>query len=508
MGAVVGMLAVLLAHPATRPYYALCLWGWGPSQVLATHPLVPANLTVLPRPEDADSAAYGFIAVCESVVHWHEIAATNHRALADIARTYAKQEPENGFWRQLESACEWHQGNRRRAVQAWLEASRASYWNDHQSPRLHQIIQALQAESGTEMSWHYATAYNLRSLALVQTLLRHANALLTSVDSNSYQGLVLRHATILNGQLIREGARSNRIGWLGLNMMDRAVEVGDPPLASPRARLLSEYELYNQMRLAGLISESEQINRAFQQSESWMALSNVHTSPRQLQQLMTTSVVLAGICSALLACAIVGALIALFGLAVCHSERLQRFFRVPLAPATGVLVGLLAYSLTEMVLLAAALTLCFGFFAFVPLKVRSQAAEPSSTLFHVALSVFAVLFAIVMTLFFLGITPAIFELGPEIHLPAEHYGVAPLFLSLAAILIGLVLLTAPAWAFLERLPPSRLGGVALRDFGRSVMLGCLAIAVIAGPIVVYLDRQLSEQLSQIADNEPTYYVVQ
>lgn len=508
MGAAIGMFAVLLAHPDTRPYYALCLWGWGQSQVLAKTPLIPQNLTSLPIPENAGAAAYGFTALCESVTQWTDIARKDHRALADIARTFAKQEPENSFWRQIESACEWSQGNRDRSVRSWLAASRASYWNDHQGPRLHRILEALRAETGTQMSWHYAAAYHLRSSAVASEMVRHANALLASVDPNSYEGLVLRYATVMNGQLIREGARSNQIGSLGLALVNRAVESGGAPASSPRERLLSEYEFYNQMKLAGLTTESEQVNRAFQQSESWVALSQVHTSQNQLSQLTTASVVLAGICSAMLGCAIVGAFIAGIGLLVYRSERMQRLFRVPLAPATGIVIGVLAYSLTELLLLAVALTLCFGFFAFVPPKVRSRAGEPASSLFHAALATFAVMFAVVMALFFLGVSPAILQLGPKLHLPAEYYGVAPLFLSLAAILLGLVLLTAPAWGFLERLSPSRVAGVALRDFGRGVMLGCFAIAVAAGPAVVYLDRQLSGELSQIADNEPTYYLVQ
>lgn len=508
LGAAIGMFAVLLAHPDTRPYYGLCLWGWGHSKVLASTPLIPANLSNLPLPRSADDAAYGFTALCESVKQWSDIARADHHALAEIARAFAKREPENSFWRQIESACEWSQGNRDRSVRAWLAAARASYWNDHQGPRLHRIIEALRLESGTEMSWHYAVAYYLRSTAVANEMVRHANALLASVDPNSYEGLILRYATIMNGQLIREGARSNRIGWLGLTLVNRAVELGGAPASSPRERLLSEYELYNQMKLAGLTTESEQVNRAFQQSESWVALSQVHTSQNQLRQLTMASIVLASICSAMLGCAIVGALIAGIGLVVYRSERIQRFFRVPLAPATGIVIGVLAYSLTELLLLAVALTLCFGFFAFVPPKVRSRAEEPTSSLFHVALAAFAVMFSVVTALFFLGASPTILQLGPELHLPVEYYGVAPLFLSLAAILIGLVLLTAPAWGFLERLSASRVAGIALRNFGRGVMLGCFAVAVVAGPAVVYLDRQLSEELKQIADNEPTYYVVQ
>ena len=129
--------------------------------------------------------------------------------------------------------------------------------------------------------------------------------------------------------------------------------------------------------------------------------------------------------------------------------------------------------------------------------------------------------------FWLGISAPCQEILPNLRVPVDTaldkeinfldeaikfmqaiLGGNTLLLSLAALVLSLLLLAAPGWAIVERVPTPFATVVTLREFSRRLFWGAMIAAVIATPLAVYLDNQVQESMTVLLTNEPARYLLQ
>ncbi len=221
IGGALGSLLVLLIHPISRAYYQSFL-RLGDSSFLNTTQVLPENVRRLPEPKTASEAAYVFLVAAEAEQRGEKLAKRDFTRLLLLAEAWSKAEPDNAFWKQMQSIYLLRLKRQDESIEQWERAAQALKWDNYQNARLRTIVDGLTAESRATLGWHWAYAYHRRSQAIAQQILRHARTVKDLLPGNESRGLELRYATLLNGVLLREGARSNATGLVGHEIVELA----------------------------------------------------------------------------------------------------------------------------------------------------------------------------------------------------------------------------------------------------------------------------------------------
>lgn len=504
IGVALGSLVVLMLHPASRPFFAAYL-RLGDSRWLASTDLLPEGVTLVREPASLDEAAYAMLVAAEAEMRGEDLKQEDYRRLSRLAIEWQRKDPDNGFWLQMNSLFLARMDRTEASDAAWKAASRAVRWDDYQTPRLRKIADGLQAESGAALAWQWAYLYERRSHAAPMLLLRHARSIRDRSPVDTSDGLEMRYATLLNGVLLRDGARSNRTGQIGVDMVELAsypaklaVEVSQKKL------LLARQALSNRFRDIGRPEEANRVDVGFRDNDAWIALVRPEEAPKRAEHLARLSLLTASAAGVALLLGLFGALIALFGWAIERSSRLQVIFTSAVAPVVGLLLAIVTYLATELVFPSLWAVLCLTFFAFTPEYTRKVVPGDLGPMFRFTLLVLGIALAALVGWFLLGLGAPGVRLMPLLGVPREYGTGSTLILGLSGIIFGMVLLTAPAWGIVQRFPPPRLAGLALREFGIGILVASVAAAMIVGPIAITTDSGLEGELSQLAQNEPLY----
>lgn len=504
LGGALGSLLVLLIHPLSRAYYLSALHV-GDSRFLLSTQLLPENVRRLPEPKAASEAAYIFLVAAEAEQRAEKLAKKDYTRLYRLAEAWTQSDPDNAFWRQMQSIYLMRLHRESEAIDRWQRAARALKWDNYQNARLHSIVDGLTSESGAPLGWHWAVAYSSRSQAIARQIVRHARVMKDLRPSDEPLGLELRYATLLNGVLLRDGARSNATGLAGHEI----VEIASYPERftielSQKKLILARQALSNRFRDEGRPDEAARADDGFRDNDAWIALVRPESIPDHVENLTTTALLASGFPGIALMLVGTGALIALLGWGVERSPRLQLAFATPVAPVLGLVLAALTFWATELVFPSLWVVLCFTFFAFAPEHTRRIEPRELGPTFRFVLGILAIAFIGLAALFLLGLSAPGIRLMPILGVPREYSTGSTLVLGLTGIVFGLVLLTAPVWGIVQKFPPPRLAGLALREFGIGVMSISLLLAIVGGPVCVALDRNVRENLSKLTQNEPLY----
>ncbi len=513
-GALLGALIVLAAHPAARPYIGQGLWELGPSRFLARTESLPENLSRLPQPESLGTAALWLLVASERDAANMPLNPSVCRRLTAIAQAGAKREPDNAFWRQMASVMLGKLGDIEGAQREWDTAAQAARWNDYQGARLDRLLDGLKAESGRPMGWHYAFTYSRRSTAPARMIYRHGRMLLSKATSQPRSLLDVRLDTLRNGQLLRDGARLNDASAFGMSLIEASAfpylpesrSFEDLTRGSPRKRLLARYAFVRELQARHAEAEVEQVMDAFNTNESWIALIDSQAPADHTRLLAIVSVASASLPGTLLLVALFGWFINLVGMAMDRWPKLQFVFKVPAAPILGVLLGGATYLWTRLPFPAVWIAVVFGCFAVTPDKIKDHKPRDLGDAFRLTMGIVAACIGLVTMLFFAGISkPGVYllhQLGV-----ADSYGSgSTALLALVAVLLGLVLASASAWAFVQQHRPNELAPIALRVCGAYIGVTAVTLAVLVAPVAIGLDRHLSDTLAKVLQNEPTYFL--
>lgn len=505
LGAAIGAVLVLIAHPATRPFYMALITHAGPSPFFEETPLRLQPNPPLEKPKSLADAAYWMLVAADADQRRVRLPEKDWKNLLALARKCAKEDPENAFWKQMEAVFAWRLGNRKASLDAWRRASRANRWDDLQNRRLDEIVQGLSAETGTPLAWHYGSSYSQRSQAPARMILRQARLVRDATRREDPEGLELRYATLLNGDLLRAGAKSSATGLVGVDMVEIACYPTNLKVETSQKRLLlARQALVTSLREKGEQDEANRAERAFVNNDAWIALVEPGQAASEAKWWKLVSLATIAIPSSALWIAAIGVALALFGRAVELTPGLQRVFRTPVAPAVGVVLALLLYWSTGLILPALWAALCLAFFAFEPEQERSQDPRELGPMFRFTILILGTAFFGLLTFYLAGRTTAGTILFDRLGVPAEIGPGSPVLPGLAGIVLGLVLLTAPAWGVAQHFSPARLAGFAMREFGTGLFVAAVLVAVVSGPLAVLVDREARSNLQAISQNEPLH----
>ncbi len=506
LGAAAGALLVLLFHPLSRPFYRCSFLQFGDSRFLVHSALLPANSRPVPMPDTLESAAYWMVIAADQESTSHGLSRVDRENLVRVCHWYGSQDPDNSFWRQVEAAFLWKLGRHAESNSLWIKASRAQSWNDLQNARLITLADGLRDELGSRLSWSYAYSYYQRSSSLPLLILRHALIVRDHSNLLSTSGLRLRYATLRNGALMRDGARSNGIGRFGMDIIELAAQPTNFTITSSRRRLLEfRGRFHDALMQAGMIDEASGAFRAYGENEAWLAFTQEPMTNRT-RSLAMESLAAATFPGSAIALSLFGCVLALFGYGLQRFPKLQALFRVPLAPLAGVVLAVAVYWATQLGFASIWPALCLSFFAFSPHRVRSRPPSDLGVPFQIAIGLLATALMVFLFAFLIGASAPGIRLMPLLGVPMEFTSGSTLILSLAGIVSGLILLLAPTYGMMQKIAPSQVAAITLRKIGVTIASSSLVLAVLFGPIAVAYDRYLRTQLEMVLKNEPNPYL--
>jgi hypothetical protein len=506
LGAALGALTVLIVHPMSRPYYQAYLWGLGPSAALATSPYLTANVQTPPEPNTDVNAAYWVALVANYSKHGRPIRRNDASKIARLCAAYAELDPENAFWRQTLSVMLHELGDLEASRRQWIRASYAARWSDFETQRLELVLDKLREESGASMAWHFAALYPQRSDAIAQMIQRHAERVLAGPFRDASEELDLRVATIVNGSLLRQNARSLDAGFAGAGVVSASYLplVPTGALGSRRDQLAHRFRLIDRLRTEGRGAEALQTETLFRENDGWQAFAEPQAARAKYEDATRLALIFASVPGISLLVATFGALVALSGAVIERSPRAQLLFSPMVCAVVGVLLALSLYAVTRMVAPALWVAFVLGFFAFVPAKVRSRTPADLGLGYAATIAGLAILVSALLGFFLLGLGSPGMTILPALHVPREFGSGSVVVLAIIGILLGLTLATAPAWGIVQRLSAPRLAGMALRRLGACMVAGCLVTSLLAGPVAVVVDHHVAAILRMQFQNEPLY----
>jgi hypothetical protein len=442
------------------------------------------------------------------------------KTLLHVASYAAQQDPDNAFWEQMKAVFHYSSSKlptisapkkieyTKEFLEDWRKASNRSRWDDYQTRRLEEIQKELASEAGSNAAWQFAAVYPLRESGSAKRIVAVARDLLRGLDNASKESMLLRYEILMNGKLIRDGSRSVEIGSLGATLVEISSypkeAIGD---LSPHPMVLARIAFFNTLMHLGLRDQAHTVHEVFNSNDGWLAFtreSDLGVSTRRIRE---ASIVTIGLPGALLAISLVGGLF--WGTSTLMKRRpeLLKVVEPPLAPALGIILGVLVYWATGLILASVAIIACFGFLAFTPVHERKRAPEQLGLVFELTVFVLSCMFCALLVALFIGLSTPGCQVLPFLNVPKDYYGGSTLLVGLGGIVLGLLLLAAPSWALIQRIPTPVVVLMALKQFGRGIFWGCLALAIIATPLCVASDRYLQAQLGKVVGNEPLYYQV-
>lgn len=511
LGAAFGALITLLSHPASRPFLTAFTHRMSSDAIAQCLDRREKNP---PPPTDVMGASLWVeLGLERNLLRDAPLTAKELQTLINVTERASESERENAYWHQARAVLEWSRGDIKAAGEAWVRASRCTTWNDHQKDRLFHDRSLIAARSGAEQAWQLAYVYRTRTSSATSAIERFARTLLANPESDEPRGLLLRYATLVNGDLMRKGARSLETGQHGANIVE--LTAYPPDLArtpSPRRLWTGQTEFLNKMlelsHTDGVwVSRRDWAREVFSANEGWRALIPPDKPSERPTLLAMASVVTAGLPGALAGLGVIGGIIWLLGW--LHSRWLgeQTKLSLPYVAGIAVLLAVLAGSLARDAWASFAPALCASCLLVSPPTVRKVRPSDLGPLFATLIFCLAGMFSITVVGYFLGRTPAANGVLPVMSVPVEYYQ-TPILLGIGAIFVGLLLVAAPLWAVAQRIGVSHVLGVALRRFGATLGTGGLALSILLTPVAVYADREISQSFDQLVGNEPLVYYLQ
>lgn len=509
-GAAVGSLGTLFLHPASRPFMTgVATWA----SPTAIHACVNSNTSQLAAPRSLSDASLWMQLAAHRIATRRRLTPQERNTVLMIAEAAAAKQRVNAFWPLVESIVYYDAGDFHGAVNAWMRASACSTWDDFQSKRLLTARALMVRRTGIKQSWQLAYLYYARSDDVASCLRPVARAILSRSDYNTAQGLTVRYATLLNGDLIIRFAHSTKLSVAAMDIIDLATYPSES-VPSTYSSFMSPKKLWTgQLKvidnLIRILHEPDWAHRAqgiFQYAESVRALTVHDSSEENTERLALASVVCASISGAIVVLAVIGAVIWCAGRMVSWRLAREKDVKPVLAAAIALAFGGLVEVLTAYWPAALVSVLCAGFLIVAPDRSRKARSEDLGPMFEFMAMFLGLICSALLLIYLVGTTLAADAVFPSLGIPSEFFD-RPLFAGLAAVCFGLVLLVAPIWAVVHRLGTPHVLSLILMRLGRFVAVAALFLSIVLGPLAVYTDRHLETIMGELVENEPMYYYI-
>lgn len=503
VGCALGALLVLALHPFTRAYFNPFAVSES-SRVLTSDPLLPQNVSIVPRPDERLVAAYWLLLAAHMVDASRLAEEPNLSTWIDLAATNRTLDPENSFWPQMESALLWEQGKREESKAQWLRASRATRWDDYQSDRLLRIQKSLANESGATFAWHWALLYHERDDAIANLLYRHTDRMSRLARESGATDYSLLMASIRNARLLRDGSRRLDIHATSQRAVESSYSQPDKgqPLTE-RKRHEARLNLINEFKSHGEEGQADEVAATLRDNAAWSQILDRIPADKANQSNAALAVALYSLPSSLI---VSGALGACFvGLAwVLRRAAAANLVNQKSMLWVGAVVAAGVGLVTERLTLGVVTAMIFAFL--------SSSATQNQRPLHVSVFTERVLrTSWVMMLLASGWftwstqSAGYQSLAAFLPVPAHLGGrTGPAFF-LEAWLLLMPFIFAATIAKLQRRSSIACLDHTLNTCGQALFVWSIGCAIVCGTFSAFADHRLGEDLRQVTLNEPLYY---
>lgn len=505
VGAAAGAILTLLLHPVSRPYLGVVFWH--PPAVDSSVPLRGERPKRLRRPETLIDASIWLQTACERIEMNKPLRQKEIEDSAAVAVAAARADTDNAYWEQMAAVFLSMDGRTKEANESWRRASRRTRWRDLQSDRMLLMKADLESRYTVNQSWQFAEIYRKRSQAPVQAIEKFARTLLNQVPVDTPEGMSERYVTLLNGYLIRVGAQSVATGAAGASIVE--VAVTQPKLTPSRTSKseAAKVSFKNALLQAGRQDEAREAEQIFKENDAWKALASVRDPTANVVRLSYASIIAAAAPSAMLALSLVGLIVWALGAFIHRSQRIQAALRYPGVFSIGLSLAFATYSLTFTPLAGLAIGLCAAFLAFTPRNERRVPLHDLGSVFHSAVWFLSLSFMSLLGLFFMVGTPPSIRVLTTLNEGIEASANSPALVGLSLLVLGLLMLMAPFWAYAQKMRTSAVLSIGLRSFGSLVATICLVGSIVMTLLSIYFDRALGDTLNELSLNEPAHYYI-
>lgn len=506
-GALVGAFAVLLIHPTSRPHFVQGLWFIPKKslslQKIPAKQLQHAQLTLL---EHSSIVRFGLGK--ELIGDLTESECKNY--LLHI-RSAANIDPDNAFWRQSEAVFRATGGDIIGARKSLSTASFATRWNDYSVDEITDTVNSIFSEESRELAWTSALSESLKSSTCEQTITGLARKILRDTSESDLETRVL---LFRNGRLLRDGSRSAEGSFMGLELMElTAFGPGgyeaspDFPgmFVSPKTQTTARARLF---ALATKKSPTlgEEIADGFRRNDAWTAFIEYEDISTTTLVLTAISVITSSLPGVLVSIGLIGAVIVGVGIILRSSTMARKLLTQPWSQMFAIIAGVSVYLITGLIFPAIWATVAFASFGVRQDKNREGVPTGYGGAYSIAIVVLSICFSIIMSLYFIAISPAGVYLGEIIGFENSVTGSEFALVGLSAIILSVALITGSVWGFLLRVPSEKLASVSLMRFGTNVCLGCFAAGILLAPPAIAGDKIVRDRIHKIFQNEPNYYL--
>lgn len=506
IGAALGALATLLLHPASRNRLYSGLFNWGPSPVTQQGPELLANIDRLPQPRSIDDASLWMEAGALRILARRTTTVKEWQSFIRTARAGAELEPDNAFWPQMEAVFSLSRGDRPTGWTHWRAAARRTRWDDGQTRRLEKYAQKLQQAHG-RASWVYIPAYDARTTNTSRVIEWFARDLVRATNLDRSRDLELRHATVVNGRLMREGARSIRVGEVALAIVELSSYPPDLlSITSPRKLLIARSDLYHALLSQKWEVRAEEVDRAFRENDGWFGFPTGQEAETGAR-LVGFSVLVANSSGTIsIAIALLGVALRLFG-GLLNRHDLTAKPRVGSVALAAIVAAVPVWTLTASWLPTALLAASIISLLATPEHIRSRATVNAGYLHSFSLGVVGLGLVLALAVSVLiGTTPG-YESLNSIPWITELLSNPQEAISVAVILLAIFVGMSPAFAWVHRFSTLQIVTRSADRLGRALVVVGVVVAIVSAPIALVTDRELGNRLAQLVNNEPVYYYV-
>ncbi len=498
LGALFGAILALFIHPMSRPWFQYGLYRFEPSLTAANSPSLAKTLTSLPPPTNDQNVSLYVQVAAEKLSQGESLNPSDTLLLIELCRTAAEKDPTNAFWRQSEALFQQAIGNEEAALVAWQRAANRSSWTDYQSIQLREFISKLKAESRITMAWHYAAAASRRSSDLPR--------MVSSIGTGyiiTDQSLKSRLTAFLNGNLIRDNARSKMSASHGYNLSEFAATGPYPIPGTRRERTFNRAEFPTEIIKIGDPDSAKVIASGLRKNEAYQALVFTRDTKKTLQRLTGQSILTSSLPGSLLIASVL--FLALHALlCVCPCAKFPR-----LAPSLPAILGLVAgstlYFITKQPLLSLWILLILAIFSVRPpleLLATPPRIQPAT---QTVGSVLVLMIGVSVTCYAIVSAPPMTSLRDSL---IEGWWTSPEVSMGASILFfaGLLAILAQYSAYRQQRPAGRFLIMLTRYATKHAALATLLCSIILTPFCIYWDSKIQPDLMNIALNETAYYL--
>jgi len=503
VGALIGALVVLLLHPAARPFILQGAVSFGPSSGLTQSAALPENMATLPDPQSPRTGALTLMVAADRLNSGKSLTTDQILLMIEICLAAGEAEPDNAFWRQMESVFQSLGDNPEAAQLAWQRGSLAQDYNDYQVARLQSVIASLAEESRGDFAWHKGFALSRKSRASAALIAQHAEGLLSIFrPAGDMKQLT---ATIRNGRLMRDGARSIPSAEFGSALIN-IVPGGtlDKP-ASPRESVENRNKFLTTLGEMKLEQAYEETSAAFTSDDAWHALIPSGTDKFR-RDTLRYSVASATFPGAMILAGLIAIVVAFVGGLIAAKHEIQQFFQGLSIPILGVVLGALVYLLTGLIFPAIWTTIVLAGFAVAPKRVLPTIPKRLGVTFDLIQSILSGMGACFLVAYLMSASTAATTLGDALQLPLPMRPSSPVMLAWALLSISFSLAASQVWAFLNHRRSAAIAGMGLLRFGSTAAIACILIGVASTPVMITWDQDLAETLDRMFRNEPGFYL--